>query len=111
MSEILRTWYSHGLVRYAKNDPFWDTSGTPNFFKPIDNISKPIDNIFNGTPKPIDNIFKPIDNRLIDIIYWVDNVCVNEYNYLLMQFIRERIKLCHYTKLFGVRVTRLLTQN
>ena len=92
MSEILRTWYSHGLVRYAKNDLFWDTSGTPNFFKPIDNIfngtPKPIDNI----SKPIDNIFKPIDNRLIDIINWVDNVCVNEYIYLIMQFIRERIK-------------------
>ena len=66
MSEILRTWYSHDLVRYAKNDLFWDTSGTPNFFKPIDNISNPIDNRlidifdrpidkkFNGTPKPID---------------------------------------------------------
>ena len=66
MSNILRTWYNHGLVRYAKNDPFWDTSGTPNFFKPIDNISKPIDNIFNGTPKPIDNRLIDIFDRPID---------------------------------------------
>ena len=59
MSNILRTWYSYGLVRYAKNDPFWDTSGTPNFFKPIDNI-------FNGTPKPIDNRLIDIFDRPID---------------------------------------------
>ena len=66
MSEILRTWYSHGLVRYAKNNLFLNTYRTPNFFKPIDNISKPIDNIFNGTPKPIDNRLIDIFDRPID---------------------------------------------
>ena len=59
MSNILRTWYSHGLVRYAKNDLFLNTYRTPNFFKPIDNI-------FNGTPKPIDNRLIDIFDRPID---------------------------------------------